>query len=169
MSVSVGAWVAILNTGRPFFHLADLMKLGQLERDAARKAAQRLLARRLLLRLGPELYANGLRPPSVEAASCALRAAYVSLEHALFLHGLMDQAPTCVTCVTLGRPGHVTTGLGAIACHHVAPRLYRGFTATEDGLLATPEKAFLDLDKLHEEAEGFPERVRRTVDSLDPS
>jgi predicted transcriptional regulator of viral defense system len=189
VSASLGDWVRVLNEGRPFFHLADLMKLGHLERDAARKAAQRLLARRLLLRVGPELYANGLRPPSLEAAACALRPAYISLEHALFLHGVLDQAPAVVTCVTLGRPGRVTTGLGELEFHRIAPRLYTGFEATPSGLLATPEKALLDLaylrrlqherepfgepnlenlnrETLTERAAAFPSTVQRWVNDL---
>lgn len=145
MSTSLADWVRVLNDGRPFFHLADLMKLGDLQRDAARKAAQRLVGRRLLRRVGPELYANGLRPPSLEAAACTLRPACVSLEHALFLHGVLDQAPTVVTCVTLGRPGRVVTDLGDVEYHRIAPRLYTGFERTGQGLLARPEKALLDL------------------------
>lgn len=187
--MSQGDWVRVLNEGRPFFHLADLMKLGLLGREAARKAAQRLLARKLLLRVGPELYANGLRVPSIEATACALRPAYVSLEHALFLHGALDQAPTVVTCITPGRPGRVTTGLGELEYHRIAPRLYTGFERTGQGLLATPEKALLDLaylrrltrsrqpfgelnlenidrGRLAEQALAFPATVRRWADDL---
>lgn len=145
MRMSLTDWVGQLNTGRPFYHLADLMMLGELSRETARKAAQRLLKQGLLLRVGPELYANGLRPPSLEAAACALRPAYISFEHALFLHGVLSQAPTVVTCATLTHPGRVVTDLGEIQYHHITSRLYNSFEATPDGLVALPEKALLDL------------------------
>ena len=143
--MSVSKWVALLNRGQPFFHLSDLMKLGELTRETARKNAQRLLAKGFLLRVGPELYANGLSLPTIEAAACVLRVAYVSFEHALFLHGVLDQAPYLVTCATLGRPGRVKTALGEIEYHRIAPRLFTGFEPSAGVLLATPEKALLDL------------------------
>jgi len=143
--MSVSTWVALFNRGQPFFHLSDLMKLGGLTRETARKNAQRLLAKGFLLRVGPELYANGLSPPTIEAAACVLRVAYVSFEHALFLHGVLNQAPYVVTCATLGRPGRVRTDLGEIEYHRIAPRLFTGFESSARGLLATPEKALLDL------------------------
>lgn len=121
------------------------MKLSGLGRDSARKVAHRLMEQKFLLRIGPELYANGLHVPAVEAAACVLRTAYVSFEHALFLHGIVDQAPYVVTCATLGRPGRVSTALGEIHYHHIVRRLFRDFTSSTGGLLATPEKAVLDL------------------------
>jgi len=121
------------------------MKLGGLSRESARKTAQRLLTRGFLLRVGPELYANGLRVPTIEAAACALRVAYVSFEHALFRHGVLAQAPYLVTCATLGRPGRVKTGLGEVEYHRIARRLFTGFEASAEGLVAVPEKALLDL------------------------
>ena len=145
MRMSLDMWVALLNRGRPFLHLSDMMKLGGLNRETARKNAQRLLAKGILLRVGPELYANGLRVPTIEQAACVLRVAYVSFEHALFLHGMLDQAPYIVTCATLGRPGRVKTDLGEIEYHRLARRLFTGFETGTDGLFASPEKALLDL------------------------
>jgi len=163
--MSLADWVGHLNRGQPFFYLADLMKLGGQTRHAARKTAQRLRKRGLLLHVGPELHANGLRPPSIEAAACVLRPAYVSFEHALFLHGLLSQAPIMITCATPGRPGPATTDLGEIKYHHIKDALYHGFEHTADGwLLAIPEKALLDLLYF---------RLRRgeepRLDELDPS
>lgn len=145
MRMSLDKWVGILNQGRPFFYLSDLMKLAGQNRSSARKSAQRLKTKGLLLRVGPELYANGLRPPSLEAAACALRVAYVSFEHALHGHGILDQGPIVVTCTTLGRPGRVKTDLGELEYHRIAPHLFHGFRREGDVLTATPEKALLDL------------------------
>lgn len=162
--MSLADWVGHLNRGRPFFYLADLMKLGGQSRQTARKTAQRLRKQGLLMRVGPELYANGLRPPSIEAAACVLRPAYISFEHALFLHGLLSQATTLVTCATLGRPGRVTTDLGEIEYRHIKDALYHGFEPTPDGLLATPEKALLDLLYLR-----LRQGEKPRLDELDPT
>ena len=145
MNMTLTRWIDVLNQGHPFFYLSDLMKLSGYSRETARKSAQRLLSRGLLLRVGPELYANGLHVPTIEAAACVLRVSYVSFEHALFLHGVMDQAPYVVTCATLGRPGRVETALGEIEYHRIARRLFTGFETHTDSLIATPEKALLDL------------------------
>jgi len=72
--------------------------------------------------------------------------AYVSLQSALFHHGLIEQVPAVTYAVTLGRPRRVKTGLGTISLHRMPPELFDGFEVHKDGsLLAQPEKALFDL------------------------
>jgi predicted transcriptional regulator of viral defense system len=167
VSMTTAAWVHVLHEGRPILRLSELMMLGGLSRAAVRKAAQRLMANGLLLRLGPELYANVLQRPSIEAVACALRPAYVSLESALFAHGLLSQAPLVTTCVTLGRPAQVETGLGEIVYHRIAARMFMGFEAHDDHALALPEKALLDFVYLQRRRGGFALPGELELDMLD--
>lgn len=155
MTMTTAAWAHVLHQGRPILRLSELMMLGELSRDAARKAVQRMTENGLLSRLGPETYANGLNRPSIEAVACALRPAYVSLESAMFAHGFLSQAPLVTTCVTLGRPGRVLTELGEIVYHRIAVRLFAGFEPADDFLLATPEKALLDFVYLRRRCSGL--------------
>ena len=71
--------------------------------------------------------------------------AYVSLQSALFLHGLIEQMPSVIYAVTLGRPRRVTTGIGTVSFHRMPPDLFSGFEVSADGAkIATAEKALFD-------------------------
>lgn len=71
---------------------------------------------------------------------------YVSLQSALFHHGLIEQIPSVIYAVTLGRPRRVTTPLGTVSFHRVPPDLFEGFEITaENAKVATAEKALFDL------------------------
>ncbi|MDR1283451.1 MAG: hypothetical protein LBK99_21920 [Opitutaceae bacterium] len=72
--------------------------------------------------------------------------AYVSLQSALFRHGLIEQIPSVLYVVTLGRARRVDTPQGAISFHRLPVELFGGFETTDDGAkMATAEKALFDL------------------------
>jgi hypothetical protein len=71
---------------------------------------------------------------------------YLSLQTALYLHGMISQIPSITFAVTLARSGSVKTSVGEISFHHVGPKLFGGFEVHASGAkLATPEKALLDV------------------------
>src|SRR5690349_20844655 len=53
--------------------------------------------------------------------------AYVSLQSALFHHGLIEQVPSVIYAVTLGRPRRVRTPAGVVSFHRLPPELFIGF------------------------------------------
>jgi len=71
---------------------------------------------------------------------------YVSLQSALYYHGLLSQIPAVTYAVSVGRTHRFETPLGTISVHHVAPGFFFGYeTVGRGGLkLATPEKALVD-------------------------
>jgi len=73
--------------------------------------------------------------------------AYVSLQSALFHHGLIEQIPSVVYAVTLARPRRVTTPLAVVSFHRIPPELFSGFEILPGDLakMATPEKALFDI------------------------
>ena len=73
--------------------------------------------------------------------------AYVSMQSALFHHGLIEQIPAVIYAVTLGRPRRVRTPVGAISFHRLPPALFKGFELAprSEAKVATPEKALFDL------------------------
>ena len=109
---------------------------------------------------------------------------YISAEWALHLHGVIIQAPTVCTVVTLSTAVGVSRNLQwrgvAIEYSHIADKLYFGFEMQDGYNLAVPEKALLDciyyrntvpfedelelellnMDRLQEMAQVFPKRVR---------
>ena len=72
--------------------------------------------------------------------------AYLSLQTALFQHGLVEQIPAVLYAVTVGRTRRVTTPVATVSLHHLPPALFTGFEVTAEGArLALPEKALFDL------------------------
>jgi predicted transcriptional regulator of viral defense system len=73
--------------------------------------------------------------------------AYVSLQSALYLHGMISQMPAVTYAVTLARTRRYATPLGVVSLHHVRPTFFFGFEDRGDagGRLATPEKALVDF------------------------
>lgn len=71
---------------------------------------------------------------------------YISLQSALFRHGLIEQVPEVIYAVTLGRARRVRTPVGTVSLHRMPPQLFGGFATTDDGAkMATAEKALFDL------------------------
>jgi predicted transcriptional regulator of viral defense system len=72
---------------------------------------------------------------------------YVSLQSALYLHGMIDQIPAMTYLVSLARSANISTAVGTYSVHHVCPEFFGG--ATQDpksGVrLASPEKALVDF------------------------
>ena len=73
--------------------------------------------------------------------------AYVSLQSALFQHGLIEQIPSVLYAVTPARPRRLQTPLGTISFHRMPPELFNGFELSRrsDAKVATPEKALFDM------------------------
>jgi predicted transcriptional regulator of viral defense system len=73
--------------------------------------------------------------------------AYISLQSALFHHGLIEQIPSIIYAVTPARPRRLETPLGTISFHRMPPELFKGFelSSKSDAKIAAPEKALFDL------------------------
>jgi predicted transcriptional regulator of viral defense system len=72
---------------------------------------------------------------------------YVSLQTALYRHGLISQIPAVIYAVSIARTNRVTTPLGTISIHHVHPSFFFGFETADAGdfKIATREKALVDF------------------------
>jgi predicted transcriptional regulator of viral defense system len=73
--------------------------------------------------------------------------AYISMQSALFHHGLIEQIPAVVYAVTPARPRRIQTPMGTISFHRMPPALFTGFELSprSSAKIATPEKALFDL------------------------
>lgn len=72
---------------------------------------------------------------------------YVSLQTALYHHGMIDQISRVITVVSLARTCLLRTPLATVSVHHIAPEFFFGFEmdAKTEVKMATPEKALLDV------------------------
>jgi predicted transcriptional regulator of viral defense system len=91
-----------------------------------------------------------VKPHPFLVANRMQRASYVSGQSALAFYGLIPEVVPVTLSVTGGRPERLDTPLGVFEYRHVKPDLLRGYRMTDLGLsqqalVATPEKALLDL------------------------
>ena len=95
-----------------------------------------------------------VKPHPFLIANRMQRASYVSGQSALAFYGLIPDTMQATLSVTAGRPERIETPLGVFEFRHVKPELLRGYrmtalhgpqTAVQQALVATPEKALLDL------------------------
>jgi hypothetical protein len=143
--------------------------------------------------LSKELYANPFAAPNLEeVASVLYPPSYVSLESALFMHGISEQAPHLLTCVSTNKTKTFRTDSGEIAYFHLKRELFFGYDITDRIPLAWPEKAALDfvyiqrqnglkpsldewnwdslnVDKMNSLARSYPETVKKHIKEFLPS
>jgi len=72
---------------------------------------------------------------------------YVSLQSALYYHGMISQIPAITYAISIARTKRYKTDLGTVSIHHVHPSFFFGFEALGKGVvkIATPEKALIDF------------------------
>jgi predicted transcriptional regulator of viral defense system len=91
-----------------------------------------------------------IRPHPFLIANHLQRASYISGQSALSLYGLIPDVVQLITSVTAGRPEFLETPLGVFEYRHIKSELLCSYRMIELGnaqqaLVATPEKALLDL------------------------
>jgi predicted transcriptional regulator of viral defense system len=142
-----------------------------------------------------------VKPHPFVIANLLQRASYVSAQSALAFHGLIPDIVHVTASVTAGRPERLETPLGIFEFRHIKPEYLHGYTMAklegskpdQQALVATPEKALLDLiylqpggdkpnyltelrlqnlnrldmDELHHQAEFFnTPKLRRAVEII---
>jgi len=137
------------NLKNPIFSLHDLALFGQ---KAIPSQISNLAKKGDIIRLKNGLYVIASRKNNVVPEYIAFRMydpSYVSLEWALYKHGLMPDIPYNVTSITAKPTREFKTSFGSFIYKSVKPDLFFGYTKREDVagqpyLLALPEKALLD-------------------------
>ena len=121
------------------------------------KAGRIVQLRRGLYAIAPPYQKK--KPHPFLVANHLQRASYVSLQSALSFYGLIPEVVHVITSVSTGRPERLETPLGIYDFHHLKTELLFGYQMMDLGgqsvLLATPEKALLDLVYLQPAAD-FP-------------
>ncbi len=72
---------------------------------------------------------------------------YVSLQSALYSHGMISQIPSIIYAVSIARSRNYNTQLGSYSIHHIQPQLFLGFDIVGEQKIniAQPEKALFDF------------------------
>jgi len=138
-------WIKILREGKSIYHFVELMRISKLPSSSLKKAIYRLVRKNLLLKLSKGLYVNSFNLPSLEEAAGVLYPpSYISLESALFMHGISEQTPHMLTCISMNKTKTFHTEIGEIAYSHIKKDLFFGYDFSDHFFLAYPEKAVLD-------------------------
>ena len=72
---------------------------------------------------------------------------YISLQSALYHHGMISQMPSVIYAVSIARTNKHATAMGTVSVHHVAPSFFFGYqlAGKGPGKIAAPEKALIDF------------------------
>ena len=132
--------------GKPVLTTSDAALHLRQTSGAATKTLGRLAKAGLILRVrhglwSLELEIDPLRLPEYLTAPYP---AYVSLQSALSLHGMISQLPHVVSVASLAPTRRISTRLGVFSIHRLAPSFFGGSETVNGVRLARPEKALLD-------------------------
>ncbi|MDO8515462.1 MAG: hypothetical protein Q7S14_03100 [bacterium] len=110
------------------------------------KLLQRLTTQKVLKRAGNGVYlVSSTNPGSFFIANSLISPSYISLETALNYYGILPQFPYPITSVTTKRNTAINFDNREFLFRHLTKDMYSGFVKMDDFLIATPEKAVLDL------------------------
>jgi len=139
----------LVSLDAPVFTTRDAATRLRVPHGHASVSLARLGAAGLVIRLRRGVWAlpNRVDPLALPECLTAPLPAYVSLQSALYLHGMISQIPAVTYAVTLARTRRFVTPLGTVSLHHVKPELFFGYedAGRAGGRLATPEKALVDF------------------------
>jgi len=128
---------------------ADAAAILGVSGEAASHTMRRLAKSGLVTPMRKGLWALAERPDPLALTEyvTAPYPSYVSLQTALYQHGMIDQIPSMIFVVSLARSARIETGLGTYSVHHVQPGFFDGFQSLPDSgiKLALPEKALVDV------------------------
>ena len=135
--------------GTPVVESRDAAALLQVSASNATTILRRLGAEGMIVHLsrGRWLVDKKIDRLALPELISAPHPAYISLQSALFQHGLIEQIPSILYAVTPSRPRQLRTPMGTISFHRMPPELFTGFdlSSGSDAKIATPEKALFDL------------------------
>jgi predicted transcriptional regulator of viral defense system len=133
----------------PAVESRDVAALLQVSASNATTILRRLAAEDMIIHLsrGRWLVDQKIDRLALPELISAPAPAYISLQSALFHHGLIEQIPSIVYAVTPGRPRRLRTPVATISFHRMPPELFQGFelSSPADAKIAIPEKALFDL------------------------
>jgi predicted transcriptional regulator of viral defense system len=139
--------------GEPLITTSDAAAALAVSRSLASKTLSRLEAEKRAVRLkrGRWVLVSSDRkkidPWTLAEHLTTPAPAYISLQTALFYHGMISQIPQIIYAVSLAPTSKYQTALGTFSIHHLSPNFFFGYelVGKQNIKMAIPEKALLDL------------------------
>ena len=131
------------------FHTSDASALLKISGAHASKLLSRLTEAGLLAHLSRGLWAFKDRVEQMALPHYLTDPfpCYISLQSALYHHGMISQIPAVIYAVSIARTKRFVTPLGTVSVHHVHSSFFFGFETadTAEIKMAVPEKALVDF------------------------
>jgi predicted transcriptional regulator of viral defense system len=146
--MKVDEWLALFRTHpeKKLFSHSDLIQLVDEPADSIAVQLTRLVQNNILSHVARGWYANPFHSPTTEEIAMVLRIpSYLSLEYALSRHGILSQRAYTLTLVTTQKRYLYERKEAVYEYHQIKKTLFWGYTEENTVLVATPEKALLDL------------------------
>lgn len=134
---------------QPLLETRDIAALLGQKNAAAVLTATRLANSGFLIKLGRGkwVFPRNINRFALAEHLTAPFSSYISLQSALFYHGMISQVPSVIYAVSLARTRRYKTPLGVISIHHAAADFFYGYELDKEGTakIASPEKALVDI------------------------
>jgi predicted transcriptional regulator of viral defense system len=135
--------------GHSLFETRDLAALLGVANSSATRTANRLADSGAVVRLarGKWSLTRKINRLAIPEHLTAAFPAYISLQSALYYHGMISQIPAITYAVSLARTRTYQTPFGTVSIHHVAANFFFGYALDPTGSakVAIPEKALVDF------------------------
>lgn len=134
---------------QPVLRTVDVMAYLDLDKARASKMLARLADSGHIIRIkrGLWVFPEELDPLKLAEYLTAPFPSYVSLQSALYYHGMIPQIPIITYSISAARTRVFKTSLGIYSIHHVHHSFFFGYDSMGKYgiMMATPEKALLDF------------------------
>lgn len=130
---------------KSYFSIRDAGKFYDGKGTSLSVTLNRLVKREELTRIMKGYYTFNINTVDFEQFACEVKKnSYISLEYALYYHGLIDQLPEIITLVTSDKSAVLQTSTKKLEYSHFKKDLYFGYEIIDNMLMAAKEKAILD-------------------------
>lgn len=133
----------------PIFSTSDVAITLKISNSYGNKILERLSEEKFICHLKRNLWClpDKIDPLMLPDYLTAPLPSYISLQTALYYHGLISQIPEVIYAVSLARTRKFVTPVAIYSIHHIQPALYQGFEIVGPKRihLAKMEKALFDF------------------------
>jgi predicted transcriptional regulator of viral defense system len=133
----------------PIFQTRDIVALINQSTTNVSKSLARLTTDNHLIHLAKGIWGirENIDPFMIPTYLTAPFPSYISLQSALYYHGMIEQIPEIIYAVSIGRTKIFQTPVATVSVHHIPSALFFGYQEISKHAIkiATPEKALFDF------------------------
>jgi len=145
----IEAYKKIKDLNLPLFQTSDVSLGLKINKLHGSQILTRLTKEKLIIKLSKGKYAfsEKINPFLLPSFLTYPKFSYISLQSALYYHGMISQIPSVIYAVSLDRTKKIKTPIGVLSIHSLIPDFFFGYKlyGKDNFPMATPEKAILDF------------------------